>query len=1221
MKNFSASQRLSLLSVIFLSILLTSYSPQQKKPANNNQQKNKSFQKTPIPDQLYQSGTIVFKVKQGIILDVPQESTVWFNIGSLDLLSDQYNATGLEKRFRHRPIPENSGLPDLSRIFRLTFSEDLDVEEVSRAFDADPNIEYAEPEPVCYVFETPNDAMYNQQQHLPQVMAEEAWEIHKGEDGDEEVVVAIIDTGIDWQHEDMSENCWQNMGEDADGDGVTLEWNGTEWILDPDDLNGIDDDNNGYEDDLIGWDFYDVILTGSGSNPDPYPPNPVFAHGTHVGSIAAGVTDNNTGVASISWNVKYMAVQVANNQNSVPWGFDGIIYAAESGADVINNSWGGFPYSQAHAEAIQYAHGLGSIVVCAAGNDYNNKIFYPASYPHAVSIASLSQNDIKTVYSCYGAAVDVSAPGGGWEGGILAAIPFNQYDHFSGTSMASPMVAGLMALVKSYHPDWSVDETIAQVVYTADNINDINPEYTNLLGQGRINAYNALASAAVTIPQELELELASHTISDLDGNDILEAGDTVVIDYHVRNFNPWVGDDDLLFTLTSDNPEISFLSDTYQADIEPDGSIIIEDVFKLVISENAEFDLSTITLNVESNLPLITGETFPLKVVVEPSGILVYDAKQIDRDMSGCFMQRFFKQLDLEVTHTCELPVLLTGFDAVFVSLENTGFNFDQCNVDGWHPDILLKYLLDGGNLYVESGGFFGGLDIIYPTYCAPLRSYFGIGSFTTQFVFNPINGLLGMQGSMMEGIAFSKSHQLYNFIFDVFTPSPLGICPFSESGLGNVSACRQGPDHNAFYLGYSLSELEDVDKTSSRYNVLLKILEFFELEISEDYLLANFKGDNRAGGAPLEVTFSDLSLTDENVQIVSWEWDFDGDGTMDSNEESPVFEYNFPGHYDVTLIVSTESDSDTLTLEDYVHVNQGILVYEMHEDEHNFSGTFIYDFLVEIGIDATYTSSYPQSFLGYEAVFISQSVFSYLNSTTPDRLTPMLIEYLSSGGQVYLEGADVLGRDLQLVSGCLNWFGLNSASDGFYNPLENLTGTTGSIAEGLVFELSNQTVYGNQDTYSPNIGAMVALKENNIYPVAVQHDGGTYKTFCFSYALAELQDNENGTREQLLTAILNFFGFVISGEDEKHVVESDLRIFPNPVSKRMHIYVNQDFTGTVECVLYSASGTTVSEVHCPAGKQDHFEMELDVSALTPGVYFLEIKTGQGNYIKKIIKH
>jgi PKD repeat protein len=676
-----------------------------------------------------------------------------------------------------------------------------------------------------------------------------------------------------------------------------------------------------------------------------------------------------------------------------------------------------------------------------------------------------------------------------------------------------------------------------------------------------------------------------------------------------------------VFTLTSDNPEISFLSDTYQADIGPDGSIIIEDVFTLVISESAEFNLSTITLNVESTLPLISGETFPLKVAVEPTGVLVYDTKQIDRDMSGLFMQQFFKQLDLKVTHTCDLPALLYGFDAVFISLENTGFNYDQCNIDGWHPDKMLKYLLDGGNLYVESAGFFGGLYYIYPTYYASLRSYFGIGSLTTQYVLNPINGLMGIPGSMMEGIAFTKSHQLYNYIFDVFTPSSLGICPFSESGLGSISVCRQGPNHNAFYLGYSLSELEDVDKTSSRYNVLLKIVDFFELPIPENYLVANFKGENRVGGSPLEVTFSDLSLTDENVDIVSREWDFDGDGTIDSNEENPVFVYNDPGHYDVMLIVSSESDSDTLVMEDYVHINQGVLVYEMREGQRNFSGTFIYDFLVDNGIEATYTSSYPQSFLGYDAVFISQGVSSYLNSTTPDRLTPMLIEYLSSGGQVYLEGADALGRDLYLVPGCLSWFGLNSASDGFYNPLENLTGTTGSIAEGLVFELSNQTVYSNQDTYSPNTGAMVALKENNIYPVAVQHDGGTHKTFCFSYALAELVDNENGTREQLLTNILNFFGFVISGEVEYDNLSSDLRIYPNPVGEKLHIQLDQQWKGMGYVALYNISGMTILKKSVSGNGQGVFDTELDTSELPPGIYFLEVKTDLENYTAKIIKN
>ena len=144
------------------------------------------------------------------------------------------------KRFRHRPIPKHSGLPDLGRIYKIEFPADRNAWEVARAFAADLNVEYAEPIPLQYGTDTPDDPLYASQQHLPQIMASEAWDIHKGEDGTEEIVIAIIDSGVDWLHPDLTDNLWQNIGEDADGDGVTIEFTINGWELDPDDLNGIE---------------------------------------------------------------------------------------------------------------------------------------------------------------------------------------------------------------------------------------------------------------------------------------------------------------------------------------------------------------------------------------------------------------------------------------------------------------------------------------------------------------------------------------------------------------------------------------------------------------------------------------------------------------------------------------------------------------------------------------------------------------------------------------------------------------------------------------------------------------------------------------------------------------------------------------------------------------------------------------------------------------------
>lgn len=1169
----------------------------------------------------YYQGMILLKVKQDIKIPFPQAGKVSFGIASLDAVAAEYNIKSLEKRFKQRSVPKNSGLPDLSRIYRVTFSDDLDVLEVAKHFDADPCIEYAEAVPINKVFEVPNDNMYDQLQHLLQIKAEAAWDIHKGENGTEEVIIGIVDTGIDWKHEDLSENSWQNMGEDLDGDGSTMVFDGSEWVLDPDDINGIDDDNNGYIDDLIGWDFYDWSLSGNGSDPGPFPTNPVFYHGTHVGGIAAGRTNNGIGISSISWNVKYLNVQAATNMNSVAFGYDGIIYAAEMGAHIINCSWGGSFFSQAYEEIIAYASGLGSIVVCAAGNDFEDLVFYPSGYPGSVSVASLSQNDIKSSYSNYSAAVDVAAPGGGLEGGILSTDPYDEYALRSGTSMASPLVAGLMALIRSYHPEWTSEEVIAQLIYTADNIDTINPYFEHKLGAGRINAFRALAMSNVQIPEELEFEVMTYDITDQDGNNKLEAGDTVTVDFSLRNFNSFVGCNQVSFELSSDDNCIQMITSVYQHDVDPDGKIIIEDAMKFVISSEATNHLTQIKLSINASIPITLGQEFILYLAIEPAGILVYDAFERQRDLSGKYIYEFLKQIGYDVTYSNDLPENLEGYESVFACFGNMGLNFDQGFYSIHDLTILRYYLIYGGNLFLESGAFFSGLNYLHPSFYATYCSYFGVQNSFVPISINPIVHLNGYSGSLMEGMQFNTSHQLYNYFIDALTANASGVPAFSEPGYGYVSIYRAGANHNAYFMGYSLGELEDEDKTSSRYNILLKILELFDNSAPEDYLIANFKAESRVGAAPLEVSFSDLSLSDENITITSRAWDFDNDGTIDSYDEYPVHTYNSPGKYTVSLIVSSDDQTDTIVMDDYVHVNQGILVYEKWEGQRNFSGTYVYNFLQEQGITSEYTTTYPISFLGYDAVFISQSVSNWLNSTTPDKLYQPLIEYLEAGGNVYLEGADALGWDLAFSPQLLPYFGLETADDGFYNPLEDLQGQANSLAEGLTFDASNQSIYGNQDLYTAMEGAVTVFLEDGEYPVAVQFDAGIYKTFCFSYALAELIDSETGSREALLSAILNFFDITISSDETPTTeVPFEAFLFPNPMSAQALLYIDLQADQNLEVDIYSIQGHKVKTIINDFHASGKYTYPMDATTLKSGSYYCIIKTEIGIQSIKLIK-
>ena len=576
--------QISMIALAFTAFVMAGQSQHSSSKVKPGQIDNNGSLDQRIPYSQFVQGTITIKLKEGVGDFENQSGMVRFGIQSLDEKAIKYEVIQLGKRFHYNPAKMRAGLPDLSRIYRISFSNNFSLSEVARSFASDPNVEYAEPIPVYHTTEVSNDSLYSQLQHLPQIFAEEAWAIHKGEAGTDDIVIAIVDTGVDWEHEDLQSNVWQNLLEDADGDGHTKEFDGSQWILDPGDLNGVDDDFNGFIDDLLGWNF----ITNNG-DPNPIPGNPVGTHGTHCAGISNGATNNGIGIASISWNLSLMGICTDEN-NSLPFGFDGIIYAAENGADIISNSWGGFPYSMADQEAVTYATGLGSIVLAAAGNSNNADLFYPADYQDIISVASVSVDDTKAWYSCYNLAVDIAAPGGGSDGGILSTIPGNQYELSSGTSMASPLVAGCFGLLKSYHPDWTNEQLITQMLGSADNIDTINPGYENMLGTGRVNAYRFLSEENVNLPQVLKIGIDNISYLDANGNQINEAGEEVALDIVFQNYVSFVGDDQVTVTLTTEDPDIAILTGTAIVDIPPDGTFTFEDLFRIQIG--CEYQLS-----------------------------------------------------------------------------------------------------------------------------------------------------------------------------------------------------------------------------------------------------------------------------------------------------------------------------------------------------------------------------------------------------------------------------------------------------------------------------------------------------------------------------------------------------------------------------------------------------------------------------------------------------
>ncbi|MXW31568.1 MAG: S8 family serine peptidase [Rhodothermaceae bacterium] len=364
---------------------------------------------------------------------------------------------------------DNAG--ELSNVYRAHFSEATPPEILALAFESDPGVVYAEAE---YYYKTtgsvgtsvPNDPDYNYQTaYMKRLQLEKAWDVVKGEQG--EVVVAILDSGTDWRHEDLIANVWTNSDEIPD--------------------NGIDDDGNGYIDDVHGYDL---------ENRMPYTPSVTIDltsnnHGTAVASVASGESNNGKGVAGSSWNAAYMPLGADCGGGGICHIAEGILYAAANGADIINGSFSSRSYSRTNHLAVQCAMEMGTLFVAGAGNNRTNNDAipsYPASLNETLAVGGTEKNWDRVVFN-YGSTVDVFASAID----VATAVPNNQYERISGTSFSSPMVAGIAALVKTRFPRFSAEQVREQLRYTADTIESSNSGgFEGLLGRGRVNAYSAV---------------------------------------------------------------------------------------------------------------------------------------------------------------------------------------------------------------------------------------------------------------------------------------------------------------------------------------------------------------------------------------------------------------------------------------------------------------------------------------------------------------------------------------------------------------------------------------------------------------------------------------------------------------------------------------------------------------------------------------------------------
>lgn len=403
-----------------------------------------------------------------------------------------------------------------SNIYKVTFANTVNVQAAMQTIKTMSDIEWVQPNYIYHTCATaPNDPYYSKQWGIASIKADKAWDVTQGSP---DVIIAIVDTGVDWQHEDLKANIWKNPGEIPD--------------------DGIDNDQNGFIDDVRGWSFVNVTpQVDSNGNPiqEVYRPrnnNPMDyqGHGTFLSGIIAAETNNSIGIAGLAPKCKIMPVKAGYQTADGGGSFEivdaaaAIIYAADNGAKVINLSWGG-PSSQDDPDdillrqTIKYALSKNCVIVAASGNDSANidtTPFTPAGIPGVIADSAIkSTGKFDSSYSNYGSRIDLAAPGSAiLSSAVDTSSPsslHHQYKIGSGTSYSTPHISAVAGLLLSYNATLTSADVYQALTATAANPNGAGTKDI-YYGYGVVDAFKALGYCTPTPPIAVHTPLTTYNV-------------------------------------------------------------------------------------------------------------------------------------------------------------------------------------------------------------------------------------------------------------------------------------------------------------------------------------------------------------------------------------------------------------------------------------------------------------------------------------------------------------------------------------------------------------------------------------------------------------------------------------------------------------------------------------------------------------------------------------
>ena len=500
------------------------------------------------------------------------------SVASLDTLSQRFGAVSVSPVFS--PATPAGQHPRLKNIYLIRFPIQWGLEPLLRRYEQHPAIEAVEFNRLSQFCAgtVPNDPGYSEQWNLRLINMPEAWRITQG---DPQVTVAVVDSGIATRHPEFRSQLWQNSGEIPE--------------------NGVDDDRNGYIDDINGWDFSDApTLPGGGDwTVRDNEPEDETGHGTHVSGIIAAKVNNGLGIAGIAPECRLMPLRAGfkfgggeylqNDDLAVA-----IVYAADNGAQVINMSWGDTVNAFIIEASLEYAYARGCVLVGAAGNSGSLGSYYPAGLKTVISVAGLGQEKQLYSDSNFGAAIDIAAPG--------EEIPSTDidggYQNRSGTSMAAAHVSGVAGLLIAANPNYSNTEVQRTLIATAE------PLFINsLVGAGALDAY-AVLTASTTLIAQLDAHQIAPQVEGISNIEIFgSAGGSGFIEYWLEY---GVGEvPDLWLPLGSVQTKSKFNACLHKWDT----SDLAENRYTLRLSvktESGEIKRDRIVVDVSHTAPLIS---------------------------------------------------------------------------------------------------------------------------------------------------------------------------------------------------------------------------------------------------------------------------------------------------------------------------------------------------------------------------------------------------------------------------------------------------------------------------------------------------------------------------------------------------------------------------------------------------------------------------------------